>query len=120
MFIIREKFSVVSSMNLSFHKLNLFSHSGHLSFGQPVNYLKIMLCTGFNRKEFWIHTALLHESYLGYHGRMLFFGQFLFSTRYDSGLPKWIIRLRRAQPRRLSTCWLASVRAFNVLPMSCL
>ena len=63
--------------------------------------------------------ALLHESYLGYHGRMLFFGQFLFSTRYDSGLPKWIIRLRRAQPRRLSTCWLA-VRAFNVLPMSCL
>ena len=71
-------------------------------------------------RSLFFEAALLHESYLGYHGRMLFFGQFLFSTRYDSGLPKWIIRLRRAQPRRLSTCWLASVRAFNVLPMSCL
>ena len=34
---------------------------------------------GWNRlRSQW---ALLHESYLGYHGRMLFFGQLLFSTR---------------------------------------
>ena len=65
-------------------------------------------------------TALLHESYLGYHGRMLFFVQLIFSTRYDWGLPRWIIRLRMAQPKRLSTCWLAQLRAFSLSPMRCL
>ena len=64
--------------------------------------------------------ALLHESYLGYHGRMLFFVQLIFSTRYDWGLPRWIIRLRMAQPKRLSTCWLAQLRAFSLSPMRCL
>ena len=48
--------------------------------------------------------ALLHESCLGYLCRMLFFVQLISSTRYDWGLPRWIIRLRIAQPRRLSTC----------------
>ena len=66
------------------------------------------------------NSALLHESYLGYHGRMLFFVQLIFSTRYDWGLPRWIIRLRMAQPKRLSTCWLAQLRAFSLSPMRCL
>ena len=48
--------------------------------------------------------ALLHESYSGYGCRMLFFVQLLFSIRSDWGLPRWIIRLRMAQPIRLSTC----------------
>ncbi len=65
-------------------------------------------------------AALLHESYLGHHCRMLFFVQLIFSTRYDWGLPTWIIRLRRAQPRRLSTCWLIQLRAFSLSPMRCL
>ena len=64
--------------------------------------------------------ALLHESYSGYGFRLLFVCQLLFSIRYDSGLPKWIIRLRMAQPRRLSTCWLAQLRALSVSPMRCL
>ena len=64
--------------------------------------------------------ALLHESYRRYGFVMLFICQLLFSIRYDSGLPRWIIRLRRAQPRRLSTCWLASLRALSWSPMRCL
>ena len=64
--------------------------------------------------------ALLHEFYRVYPCRMLFFGQLLFSTLYDWGLPRWIMRLRMAQPKRLSTCWLASVRAFSLSPMRCL
>ena len=71
-------------------------------------------------KEVTEQGALLHESYSRYGFRLLFVCQLLFSLRYDWGLPTWIIRLRIAQPRRLSTCWLASLRAFNVLPMSCL
>ena len=74
-----------------------------------------LLAIGRNNEE-----ALLHESYLGYHGRMLFFVQLIFSTRYDWGLPRWIIRLRMAQPKRLSTCWLAQLRAFSLSPMRCL
>ena len=69
---------------------------------------------GFQSAGFRSAMALLHESYLGYHGRMLFFVQLIFSTRYDWGLPRWIIRLRMAQPKRLSTCWLA-----QLLPSAC-
>ena len=35
--------------------------------------------------------ALLHEFYRVYPCRMLFFGQLLFSTLYDWGLPRWIM-----------------------------
>ena len=80
---------------------------------EAISYLQTAL-------EEYQTEALLHESYLGYHGRMLFFGQLIFSTRYDWGLPPWIIRLRMAQPKRLSTCWLAQLRAFSLSPMSCL
>ena len=73
-----------------------------------------------HRDQLFRYLALLHESYLGYHGRMLFFVQLIFSTRYDWGLPRWIIRLRMAQPKRLSTCWLAQLRAFSLSPMRCL
>ena len=55
-------------------------------------------------KSFAALSALLHESCLGYLCRMLFPVQLISSTRYDWGLPRWIIRLRIAQPRRLSTC----------------
>ena len=48
--------------------------------------------------------ALLHESYRRYGFGLLFVCQFLFSIRSDWGLPCWIIRLRMAQPMRLSTC----------------
>ena len=75
---------------------------------------------GLLEQDFPLNSALLHESYLGYHGRMLFFVQLIFSTRYDWGLPRWIIRLRMAQPKRLSTCWLAQLRAFSLSPMRCL
>lgn len=67
-----------------------------------------------------IKMALLHESYRRYGFGLLFVCQLLFSIRYDWGLPNWIIRLRMAQPRRLSTCWLASLRALSVSPMRCL
>ena len=58
---------------------------------------------GHHRNRYF-REALLHESYSRYRFRMLFVCQLLFSIRSDSGLPKWIIRLRMAQPRRLSTC----------------
>ena len=54
--------------------------------------------------DFALHTALLHESYSGYGFGLLLVCQFLFSIRSDWGLPCWIIRLRMAQPIRLSTC----------------
>ena len=65
-------------------------------------------------------AALLHESYSGYGFGVLLVCQLLFSIRSDWGLPRWIIRLRMAQPIRLSTCWLASLRALSVSPMRCL
>ena len=55
-------------------------------------------------KKMGVCSALLHESYSGYGFGVLFFCQFLFSIRSDWGLPRWIIRLRMAQPIRLSTC----------------
>ena len=67
-----------------------------------------------------LSMALLHEFYRVYPCRMLFFGQLLFSTLYDWGLPRWIMRLRMAQPKRLSTCWLPQLRAFSLSPMRCL
>ena len=67
-----------------------------------------------------VKTALLHESYCRYGFGLLFVCQLLFSIRSDWGLPRWIIRLRMAQPIRLSTCWLASLRALSVPPMRCL
>ena len=70
--------------------------------------------------EQWLDKALLHEFYRVYPCRMLFFGQLLFSTLYDWGLPRWIMRLRMAQPKRLSTCWLPQLRAFSLSPMRCL
>ena len=66
---------------------------------------------------FVIRVALLHESYRRYGFGLLFVSQLLFSIRSDWGLPTWIIRLRMAQPMRLSTCWLASLRALSVPPM---
>ena len=64
--------------------------------------------------------ALLHESYRVYRFRLLFLCQLIFSTLYDWGLPTWIIRLRMAQPKRLSTCWFSQLRAFSLSPMRCL
>ena len=73
--------------------------------------------TGVDLGVFTLEGRCCMNRYRGYPCRLLFFGQLLFSTRYDWGLPRWIIRLRRAQPRRLSTCWLASLRALSLLPM---
>ena len=72
------------------------------------------------RSAFEQYEALLHESYRVYRFRLLFLCQLIFSTLYDWGLPTWIIRLRMAQPKRLSTCWFSQLRAFSLSPMRCL